>query len=167
MDAIQRGACRALGLALLIGGLAACDAGPPAPEAPAVECNAAADTAQVFGPWTLTYQGVRQGCEDELKNDRAYVVTPALEFEVSQRQRPGEADELQLTRAVEAVRLSGSVEGDCVRFELALGDGYAAMGLSGAAADGEIRGQYRGSGPGTCQTTGTFEVKYQQATLNW
>jgi hypothetical protein len=168
MDAIARGARRALLLALLLGGLAACgDEAPSAPEAPVAECNAAAETAQVFGPWILTYEGVRQGCEDARLNDKTYKATPGLELEVSQRQRPGEPDELRLTRSVEGVRFLGSVEGDCVRVDLALGDGYASMGLSGTAADGEIRGRYAGAGPGTCQTSGTFEVKYQQAALRW
>jgi hypothetical protein len=164
MDVIRRGAC----CALLLAGLAACgDDAPSAPDAPPAECNPAAETAQVFGPWILTYEGTREGCEDERMNGRPYKAVPGLELEVSQRQRPGEPDELRLTRAVEGVGYSGSVAGDCVRVDLALGDGYASMGLSGTAADGEIRGQYRGAGPGTCATSGTFEVKYQQAALRW
>jgi hypothetical protein len=163
MDVIRCGACCAFLLAVL----AACgpDA-PPAPEAPPAECNAAAETVQVFGPWILTYDGVREVCEDPRMNG-PFKAVPGLELEVSQRQRPGEPDELRLTRAVEGVRYAGSIQGDCVRVDLALGDGYASMGLSGTAADGEIRGRFKGAGPGACETSGDFEVKYQQAALRW
>lgn len=164
MNAIRRGAC----CALLLGWLAACgDDAPPAPEAPPAECNPAADTAQVFGPWILTYEGVRQGCEDERMNDTPYRVMPGFELGVSQRQSPGQPDELRLARAIEGMHFAGSVEGDCVRFDLELAASGISMGMSGIATDGLIQGGFRGIGPGTCAATGSFEVKFQQATLRW
>ena len=134
------------------------------PRAPSAECDSEREKARVAGSWILTWQGQREQCNTSQLNGE-FAFRPALELRVDQlADNEAGADRLSL-RPIGAPRdsdpFAGSVEGDCIRFAL-VGEADSsalAWAFSGKAENNRVSGEFRGTGPGDCRSTGTFEVE--------
>ena len=158
-----------LRVALCVGSsavLASCaDEGPVVPAPPSAECRAGGEAARVSGRWMLEISGAYEQCDEDRRN-RDFEIRPHLELEVSQRtesETPG-VESLGLARPVEGIRFAGSVDGECVRFELAEEKaGGAAMAFAGVAGEGEISGDFQGNGPAGCVSSGSFAARFRHS----
>jgi hypothetical protein len=154
----------AFSLGSLLGLLAAPGCGDMEGSSPDVfeydPCDEAMGTRIVRGDWRLTGRGTRRACEDPLLNG-SFEFIP-LSLTVAQ---DGEA--LRLAPPVvipdgEFELRQGRVRGSCIDFQLVEIDatgGITEYTFTGnVLTSGRIVGEFAGTGPGACQTTGHFAV---------
>jgi hypothetical protein len=125
-------------------------------------CNQRVENAQVQGSWSLSGTGEWSGCDNGVDDGESFeLFTGALTVE-QHEPTTGETDTLSLSGQSADVEFSGTVRGECVNFETTEQSGgestsFVFVGLY--TSSGTIEGDFTGTGPGSCESSGDFEVR--------
>jgi hypothetical protein len=121
------------------------------------------DPPELEGQWRLTGEGTRTGCADP-RLDGDVSIDTAMQVVVVQDAVEG-VQQLRLADPIAGFELTGEMRSDCrvsLRIVETTAEGAITYDLAGNPQGGEDPGIEDGSftatGPGTCVTTGTFEV---------
>jgi len=143
----------------LFSALVACDGisgGDPYESDP---CGAYAGPTDVSGSWSIDGRGTRSGCDDESLDGEITLRTGVFFVEMDTT-----TGQISMSETVTVpggtFTVSGTVEGTCADFS-ARETGSAGdfdFDFDGTVANNRISGDFTGSGPAGCYTSGTFEV---------
>ncbi|MFT4976892.1 MAG: hypothetical protein ACI8S6_002797 [Myxococcota bacterium] len=117
------------------------------------ECGFATGEEDVAGAWSITGSGSRSGCARSGLNTDDLDLSSSGLIVVAQ-----DGSELWLESSIGGFDLFGEVEGSCVDFTTTEYDSDIILAWSGTADYNTIVGDFSGSGPDGCYTTGEFTV---------
>ena len=118
------------------------------------DCPPASPSAHLSGDWHLDGEGTRSECEEDHLNG-AIDLRTARPLGITQ----DASGNLTLTTALGGFAFTGHVFGSCVEFVTDEGASGQVMNFSGNASGSRVAGTFRGEGPGSCVSTGTFTVQ--------
>lgn len=122
-------------------------------------CGSLAGPTDVSGSWSIEGRGTRSGCDDERLDGEITLRTGVFVVEMDETSGQITMGET-ITVPGGSFTVSGTVDGTCVDFT-AYETGSAGdfdFDFDGTVENNRISGDFTGSGPAGCYTTGTFEV---------
>ena len=129
-------------------------------------CSEEPSNVDLQGSWVLSGNGTRTDCVDPVHSGEVIIDT-GIPMTVTQQEdsnNPG-ADALSLNNAngdfPDSFTMTGTVDGSCVDFETReITSAYSlSFQFSGDAVGNLIEGEFTGTGPQGCISTGTFQVR--------
>ena len=127
-----------------------------------IDSSAGAEPARVAGIWRLEGTGEWTGCRSGVQDGTAFDLS-APPLTVVQHEDPDDPDQdvLVLEGGPEGFEFSGVVRGTCVDVETTdntTGETITFTFEGNYTSRNEITGEFRGIGPGSCDSDGDFEI---------